>query len=311
MSLPSYRSVHLRVFTVRRFPDAPASESAEVATALRGALGRYGAVAVREHGPYWKIPERLEFTIHLAPSGRVGPVLDALRALAPGGWDDTPERWDSVWTRGAGNPGEVFLHPDVEWAGLTGVEADPVGTPRYRDGDQVRIADTPRNREWEVAGLRGVVYGDADPYGRNRSWRYGVFPVGQDTLVLVDETELEPVTDTARRNRAIASLRGLAVGDALGSQFFVPENRGAFERRETPPGPWEWTDDTEMACSVFAVLDRYGRIEQDPLAALFAEHHDFDRGYGPSTNRMLRLPWSDRLAREGGGLSGQAMMAAA
>jgi len=26
---------------------------------------------------------------------------------------------------------------------------------------------------------------------------------------------------------------------------------------------------------------------------------------------VLRLPWSDRLAREGGGLSGQAMMAAA
>jgi uncharacterized protein (TIGR00369 family) len=28
-------------------------------------------------------------------------------------------------------------------------------------------------------------------------------------------------------------------------------------------------------------------------------------------NAVLRLPWSDRLAREGGGLSGQALMAAA
>ncbi|MEV7617399.1 PaaI family thioesterase [Streptomyces sp. NPDC089799] len=31
---------------------------------------------------------------------------------------------------------------------------------------------------------------------------------------------------------------------------------------------------------------------------------------GPS-HAVLRLPWSDRLARDGGGLSGQAMMAAA
>jgi hypothetical protein len=35
-----------------------------------------------------------------------------------------------------------------------------------------------------------------------------------------------------------------------------------------------------MACSVFAILDRHGRIDQDALAASFAEHHDFDRGYG-------------------------------
>ncbi|MEU3839774.1 ADP-ribosylglycohydrolase family protein [Streptomyces sp. NPDC028635] len=94
--------------------------------------------------------------------------------------------------------------------------------------------------------------------------------------------------------RALNSLRGLAVGDALGSQFFVPANYPLLKSRELPPGPWQWTDDTEMACSVVAVLAAHQRIDQDALARSFAEHHDFDRGYGPAVNRLLRL------IREGG-----------
>ncbi|GAA2963101.1 ADP-ribosylglycohydrolase family protein [Actinokineospora diospyrosa] len=92
-----------------------------------------------------------------------------------------------------------------------------------------------------------------------------------------------------RRLRALNSLHGLALGDALGSQFFVPDNRPHLTARTEPPGPWQWTDDAEMACSVFAELDRHGRVDQDHLAASFAQHHDFDRGYGPAVNRMLRL----------------------
>ena len=49
-----------------------------------------------------------------------------------------------------------------------------------------------------------------------------------------------------------------------------------------------------MACSVVAVLAAHHRIDQDALARSFAEHHDFDRGYGPAVNRLLRL------VREGG-----------
>ncbi|SEN38180.1 ADP-ribosylglycohydrolase family protein [Actinacidiphila rubida] len=94
--------------------------------------------------------------------------------------------------------------------------------------------------------------------------------------------------DSAALARALASLQGLAIGDALGSQFFVPANYPALQRGELPPGAWGWTDDTEMACSVVAVLARHGRIDQDALAMSFAEHHDFDRGYGPAVNRMLR-----------------------
>src|SRR3954463_5315432 len=97
-----------------------------------------------------------------------------------------------------------------------------------------------------------------------------------------------------RLSRALASLRGLAVGDALGSQFFVPVNYPLLKRRELPTGSWQWTDDTEMACSVVAVLASHQRLDQDALARSFAEHHDFDRGYGPAVNRLLRL------VREGG-----------
>ncbi|MFI6490778.1 ADP-ribosylglycohydrolase family protein [Streptomyces sp. NPDC050564] len=97
-----------------------------------------------------------------------------------------------------------------------------------------------------------------------------------------------------RLGRALASLRGLAVGDALGSQFFAPANYPLLKRRELPPRSWQWTDDTEMACSVVAVLAAHHRIDQDALARSFAEHHDLDRGYGPAVNRLLRL------VREGG-----------
>jgi ADP-ribosylglycohydrolase len=95
--------------------------------------------------------------------------------------------------------------------------------------------------------------------------------------------------------RALASLRGLALGDALGSQFFVPANYPALRDGALPPGVWQWTDDTEMACSVVAVLDGHGSVDQDALAASFARRHDFDRGYGPAVNRMLWL-----VRQEGG-----------
>ncbi|GAA4964945.1 ADP-ribosylglycohydrolase family protein [Yinghuangia aomiensis] len=92
-----------------------------------------------------------------------------------------------------------------------------------------------------------------------------------------------------RLTRASRSLLGLRVGDALGAQFFVPENLPALRRRDLPQGPWPWTDDTAMACAVHAELAAHGTVDQDRLAASFARHHDFDRGYGPTVNRMLRL----------------------
>lgn len=90
-----------------------------------------------------------------------------------------------------------------------------------------------------------------------------------------------------RTARAVAALRGLAVGDALGSQFFLPDNYALLKGRGLPPGTWQWTDDTEMACSIVTVLDTYGEIRQDELAASFAAHHDARRGYGRAVDSLL------------------------
>lgn len=84
------------------------------------------------------------------------------------------------------------------------------------------------------------------------------------------------------------SLAGLSVGDALGAQFFA-SSPGTFlgtvstpdaASPALPSGPWPWTDDTEMACSVVVELRDNGRLDQDWLAAAFAERYEPYRGYG-------------------------------
>ncbi|MFC3962152.1 ADP-ribosylglycohydrolase family protein [Nocardia jiangsuensis] len=110
-----------------------------------------------------------------------------------------------------------------------------------------------------------------------------------------------------RNERATASLRGLATGDGFGSCFTDPLGSAALATRTPPPGPWLWTDDTEMACSVYRILLRHGRIEQDALALSFAEHYDIYRRYGPGTTRILRLmrrdgtDWRELAPRARGG----------
>ncbi|WP_067714116.1 ADP-ribosylglycohydrolase family protein [Nocardia yamanashiensis] len=91
------------------------------------------------------------------------------------------------------------------------------------------------------------------------------------------------------RSRAYASLQGLALGDAFGSCYEDAMNQPALRERRVLPGPWLWTDDTQMACSIFAVLAEHGRIDQDALAGSFAQHYDIYRLYGPGTSRILRL----------------------
>lgn len=87
------------------------------------------------------------------------------------------------------------------------------------------------------------------------------------------------------RERAWASLVGTAVGDALGDQLYLRENA---ERRRLPSPPWRWTDDTEMACSVFHVLNTHGHVDPDALTASFVAHYDADRNYGPAVDVMMR-----------------------
>ncbi|WP_245716886.1 ADP-ribosylglycohydrolase family protein [Nocardia mikamii] len=100
---------------------------------------------------------------------------------------------------------------------------------------------------------------------------------------------------------------GLSVGDALGAQFFVPgRSVSDLHAGRAPVPPWQWTDDTEMACSVYTeILDR-GRIDRDALAAVFAERCEPYRGYGPGTVVVLHeirdgMPWADAAGAVFGG----------
>lgn len=83
-------------------------------------------------------------------------------------------------------------------------------------------------------------------------------------------------TDVRGRSR---SLEGLALGDALASQFFVP-GPWRIDDRTLPDPPWQWTDDTQTACSLVTVMAARDQIDQDELAILLAERFDPNRGYG-------------------------------
>jgi ADP-ribosylglycohydrolase len=73
---------------------------------------------------------------------------------------------------------------------------------------------------------------------------------------------------------------------------------GEPSQSDSSSGFWQWTDDTEMACSIAAILVDHGIIDQDALAASFVEHFDFYRGYGPGTITLLNevgrgTPWQE------------------
>jgi ADP-ribosylglycohydrolase len=123
------------------------------------------------------------------------------------------------------------------------------------------------------------------------------------------------VHDPSRLERARASLEGLALGDAFGEQFFGVELHSLVHpetmlalivARHLPEPPWAFTDDTQMALSVVAVLAHFGRVDQAWLAASFAGHFEPDRGYGQAMYELLpRLragaPWRAAAADLFGG----------
>ncbi len=82
------------------------------------------------------------------------------------------------------------------------------------------------------------------------------------------------------RQKALLSLQGLSVADALGQNCFR-SLRTRYDR-QLPPEPWQWTDDSEMAYSIVATLLTHDSIEQDALATSFAENFHEKRGYGPA-----------------------------
>jgi ADP-ribosylglycohydrolase len=96
-----------------------------------------------------------------------------------------------------------------------------------------------------------------------------------------------------------ARMDGLSIGDAFGSQFFLPGNyRKHFTARTLPNGEWGYTDDTEMALGIVDVLERYGGIDQYELAQVFARRYMMNtcRGYGAMAHQILTAiatgtPW--------------------
>jgi ADP-ribosylglycohydrolase len=93
-----------------------------------------------------------------------------------------------------------------------------------------------------------------------------------------------------RLARARDALEGLSVGDAFGERFFLPPGMltARIEERFLALPPWPYTDDTQMALSIFSILRQHGTIEQEHLADSFAERYDPSRGYGPSMHQLLR-----------------------
>jgi ADP-ribosylglycohydrolase len=107
------------------------------------------------------------------------------------------------------------------------------------------------------------------------------------------------LTESTRLGYAADSLVGLSVGDALGAQYFMVGRKvDDLLAGVVPPPVWEWTDDTEMACSLVWMLAEAGRVHQDLLAAAFAQRCEPNRGYGAGAFTILRqirqgLPWRE------------------
>ena len=97
------------------------------------------------------------------------------------------------------------------------------------------------------------------------------------------------VLHAERLARARESLEGLSVGDSFGECYFGRRDivRDHIKDRILLDGPWRWTDDTNMAVSIYDNLRKHGEILQDDLAASFAHHYNRSRGYGAGAHRLL------------------------
>jgi ADP-ribosylglycohydrolase len=92
-----------------------------------------------------------------------------------------------------------------------------------------------------------------------------------------------------RVKKALISLKGTSIGDALGESFFGSTGTvlNRIEKRILPSATCSYTDDTQMAISIVECLIQYGCIKQDRLAELFAGRMEYKRGYGMNTRIIL------------------------
>lgn len=90
--------------------------------------------------------------------------------------------------------------------------------------------------------------------------------------------------------RARLSLEGLSVGDSLGGFLEFGRsitNSYMLKNRVLPAPVWRYTDDTNMALSVYAILREHGTIDQEALAQSFGKYFDRTRGYGMGARSLL------------------------
>ena len=88
------------------------------------------------------------------------------------------------------------------------------------------------------------------------------------------------------------ALEGIALGDCFGQTFFM-EDEVACQRireRKILEESWHFTDDTVMGIGIYRILEKYGEINQDKLAEIFAKNYllDWHRGYGGTAHSILR-----------------------
>ena len=100
---------------------------------------------------------------------------------------------------------------------------------------------------------------------------------------------MTPPDHEKRLLRAVVSLEGLSIGDAFGERFVTGYADELIAARTPPRPPWYFTDDTQMALSIYSFLRQHGGIDQDALATDFSVHYDEDRGYGDAMNRLVPM----------------------
>lgn len=94
-----------------------------------------------------------------------------------------------------------------------------------------------------------------------------------------------------RLKRARLCLDGLSVGDSFGQRFFYQSTIDfLLKEKALPRPPWQYTDDTVMAMSIYEVLAEHGFIEQDKLAHRFAARYKAEpyRGYAHGAVDLLQ-----------------------
>lgn len=117
-------------------------------------------------------------------------------------------------------------------------------------------------------------------------------PKARELLTTSPRREIfrQPADHSERMQRALVSLEGLAIADAVGEMLAYRHYRAPeIIDAGLPAGPWFRTDDSEMAISIAEGLNLYGYVHQDALARRFAWRYERqpDRGYGSMTRAQL------------------------